>query len=275
MSVFSLHSIRSEEPSTLPFAPKDYARFKFGDDGSAHRFGSQLAQAFIAEKLGVFQDSSKDIVVAAASDYVPSATHALRQHFVAYLNRHLITTDCKPAQKIDIYRQKERGVIECAGTRDQKQPKSTFHIDRERVGGQILIVVDDLRSTQAQEEELNRTFKGPHLPAKVFFVYLAEIADPKVASSVTKSLAFPSVHVKDVEAIAQSRSFVMSSTCVEFVLLLGHVEFCQFIRRQDDGFVQLLLDYAIGGYYHADPRCLENFKFLLWEAKAREFSGSV
>jgi hypothetical protein len=62
----------------------------------------------------------------------------------------------------------------------------------------------------------------------------------------------------------------MNECFVRFILGRDEEYFCKFLRRQDDCFVRLLLDYAIGGRYYEDELYQQNVKFLQWEIRARE-----
>ena len=124
--VFSLHNIVGSDESHFPFSLKDYQRYVFGDDRLAHRLGTDLCRAFIP----TISNPTDDFAVAVLSEKVPTATHRLRNHFVAYLNRHLIANNATPALKIDFHM---AGVN--AKTRDDPQcnRKSAYHIDAERL----------------------------------------------------------------------------------------------------------------------------------------------
>jgi hypothetical protein len=48
-ATYSLHQISND--SNFGFCPDSYSRFKFGDEAVARKFGSALADGFIAEVL--------------------------------------------------------------------------------------------------------------------------------------------------------------------------------------------------------------------------------
>ncbi|KAF2875786.1 PRTase ComF-like protein [Massariosphaeria phaeospora] len=274
LSVYSLHKITSDEPSTLSFSPKEYSRFKFGDDRISHRFGIELAKAFTANVLGLIQDSSTEFSVAVSYEYTPSAAYGLRSHFVSYLNRYLVSHKCNPAHKVDIYRSMSYTVdyaTQDATTRARLMNKARFQIDRERVAGQTIIVLDDMRVTGSHEERIKRMLREANLVNRVFFVYFAEVTNHSISPTIEHRLNSAGVSsFKEIEALAQSGKFCMNNRVVKDVMSREHVEFCQFLRRQDDDFAHLLLDCVIGSRYYDRVEYRENFKFLLWEVKARE-----
>ena len=154
-NVFALHQIPGESEVTFPFNIKDYQRYVFGDDRLAHRFGTDCAKAFIAHGSGPGaaqhttkptgnQNAADEVAVAVLSDYVPTATHSLRNHFVAYLNRHLISSNTGPAIKIDI-----NSVEESSNWRNGPHAGiKIYRIDRKRVGRRTIIILGDIRMIQ-------------------------------------------------------------------------------------------------------------------------------
>lgn len=276
--VFSLFQTAGEENAVFPFPIREYQRYIFGDDKLAHRFGTDLAKALIAHGpgLGVLksetstsnQNSPCGIAVAVLTDYVPTATHSLRDHFVAYLNRYLIATNAKPTLKIDVTRV-ENGVQPRKGV-----PVATtqaYHIDRERLGGRTIIMLSDLRSSSDQEQRIKQSLQILEINNPIVFVYLASLSESTDVATLSPLLEFiVRLSIKDIESIMQSQRFTLNECFVQFLLGRDDVEFCQFLRRQDDCFARLLLDYAIGGRYYEQDIYQQNVKFLLWEVGVRE-----
>ncbi|UPX11922.1 uncharacterized protein EKO05_0002506 [Ascochyta rabiei] len=276
-NVFSLHQSPGGNEVTFPFDLKDYQRYVFGDDRLAHRLGTACAKAFIAHGSGSRaaqpttapasnQSAADDVAVAVVSGYVPTATHSLRNHFVAYLNRHLISTNANPALKIDL------NVVE--GPHGRTGPHAgteNYCLDREQVGNRPIILLSDIRLSQDREHRVRLSLRSQHIDNPLVFVYLAAVTEPTRVCSLSSILSFivtPSL--KDVELLAQTNSFVMNECFVQYILGRDDEEFCRFLRRQDDGFVRLLLDYAIGGRYYDDDMYRANVKFMQWEVGARE-----
>ncbi|KAJ4985158.1 hypothetical protein SVAN01_09385 [Stagonosporopsis vannaccii] len=278
-NVFALHEITGDDEVTFPFNIKDYQRYVFGDDRLAHRFGTDCAKAFIAHGSGSKaaqhttttptsnQSAADDVAVAVLSDYIPTATHSLRTHFVAYLNRHLVSTNANPAIKIDI------NSVEAA-TDERNGPqaeKAIYRVDRERVGRRSIIVLSDIRLSQDRECQIKASLRSAKIDNPLKFVYLASVPEPSKAKSLSPILGFiVSPSLKDVEDIAHGSSFVMNASFVQYILGRDEEQFCRFLRRQDDEFARLLLDYAIGGRYYDSEFYQANVKFLRWEVGTRE-----
>jgi hypothetical protein len=260
--VFSLHNIVGSDEAAFPFSLKDYQRYVFGDDRLAYRLGTDLARAFIP----TISHPTDDFAVAVLSEKVPTATHRLRNHFVAYFNRHLIANNASPALKIDFH---VAGVNAKTRDRPQCNKKSAYHIDVERLENRTLIVLAEIRTSQDREDRIRASFGERGITT--IFAYLASLdgsATSATISSFLSTVVNPST--RDIENIAQANSFVMNECFVQFTLGREYEEFCKFIRRQDDHFVRELLDHAISGHYYNDEDHEHNVKFLLWEIEARE-----
>jgi hypothetical protein len=262
--VFSLHSIVADEELRFPFSLKDYQRYIFGDDRLAHRLGTDLAKAYIP----TLSSPIDDLAVAVLSERVPTATHSLRDHFVAYLNRHLIANNATPALKLDFH---HVGAATAKLARDGPSSASTtiYHIDTHRLQNRTLIVLADIRTGQDREDRIRSSFAVQGITT--VFAYLASLdasATTVALSNFLSSVVSPSI--KDIEAITQGPHFVMNECFVKFIMGRDDVEFCQFIRRQDDHFTRLLLDHAINSHYYDDNEYQDNLRFLLWEVQARE-----
>ncbi|OAL04601.1 hypothetical protein IQ06DRAFT_213117 [Phaeosphaeriaceae sp. SRC1lsM3a] len=272
--VFALHTIPATEGVKFPFSIKDYQRYVFGDDKLANHFGTDLAKAFVVSNptLGITQGptstTANDIAVAVLSGYAPTATHNLRDHFTAYLNRHLISHGGRPARKINI-------AAIANGCEMRREPQAirvdTHHFDTMHLSERTLIMLGDIRMRKDQEDAITQTFRTQEIKNKIIFVYLAafdDFANTAVLSSTLSSIV--GLPLKDVDNIAQSAHFKMTEAFARFVLAREYSEFCRFLRGQDDFFAKLLLDYAIGGGYYEDELYEQNVKFLLWEVDARE-----
>jgi hypothetical protein len=258
--VFSFHRIVGSNDVVFPFSLKDYQHYVFGDDRLAHRFGTDLAKAYI-------QNSSPtdDYAVAVLSESVPTSTHSLRNHFVAYLNRRLIAS---PALKIDFHRE----VVDAKARLDsQTNREDAYHIDAERLVSRHLIVLADIQTSLNREDRIRTSFHEQGITNTMTFAYLVSLDGPATTAALSpflSSVINPSMKV--IESIAQTSNFLMNECFVRFVLGRDYVEFCPFIRRQYDHFARLLLDHAISGHYYDDEDHEQNVEFLLWEVEARE-----
>jgi hypothetical protein len=276
--VFSLHKIAGGYNVKFPFSVRDYQRYVFGDDKLAHHFGTDLAKAFVAHGPGrpaqntdtttSNQGLAENFAVAVLSGYAPTATHRLREHFTAYLNRHLAANNARPARKIDIIGTKDGCAVQLT---PQASGTNAHHVDNAYLGRRTLIILGDVRTCKSQEEAINESLKRLNINNTVIFAYLAMLDDctsPIALSSTLSSIVSPAI--KDIDNIAQSARFIMTEACARYLLGRDYTEFCRFIRVQDDFFARLLVDYAIGGGYHEDELYKHNFKFLLWDVEARE-----
>ncbi|KAF1931064.1 uncharacterized protein M421DRAFT_56457 [Didymella exigua CBS 183.55] len=262
-NVFALHQITGEDEVTFPFNIKDYQRYVFGDDSLAYRFGTDCAKAFIARCSG----AADDFAVAVLPDYVPTATHSLRDHFVAYLNRHLLSTNADPAIKIDISLVEESS----SGQNGSQAGTVIYRLDRKRVGRRTVIVLSDIRLSHDRERQVQKSLCSSNVNNPVVFAYLASVLEPSKAISLSPILGcIISPSLKDVEDIAHGPNFVMNASFVQYIIGKDDQEFCRFLRRQDDGFVRLLLDHTFSGRYYSNELYQANVRFLQWEVGTRE-----
>jgi hypothetical protein len=273
--VFSLHKIDGAYNVKFPFSIRDYQRYVFGDDRLAHHFGTDLAKAFVTHGSGrpahdtnTTTSNQGHFAVAVLSGYAPTATHRLREHFTAVLNRHLVANNARPARKIDITCTKDGCAVKLT---PQASGFVTHHVNGAYLGRRTLLILGDIRTCKSQEDAINNSLKKLRIDNTVVFIYLAALddsTDPAALSSILSTIVSPAI--KDIDSIAQSNRFVMTEAVARFLLGRDYTEFCRFVRVQDDFFARLLVDYAIGGGYHEDELYKHNFKFLLWEVEARE-----
>lgn len=260
--VFALHTISAKEGVKFPFSIKDYQRYVFGDDKLANHFGTDLAKAFIASNhtLGITQGpddtTNNDITVAVLSGYAPPATQHLREHFTAYLNRHLISQHRRPARKINI-------AAVADGRAVRREPQNicvdAHQIDAVHLGNSMLVILGDIRMREDQENSIIESIQKLNNKNKVVFVYLAVFDHLTKAAALSSTLSsIVGLSLKDVDNIAQSPHFKLTEAFARFVLGQEYNDFCRFMRGQDDTFARLLLDYAIGGGYYEDELYEQN-----------------
>jgi hypothetical protein len=276
--VFSLHKIAGSSDVKFPFSVKDYQRYVFGDDKLAHQFGTDLAKAFVARGPGrAAQDTNtttsnqglaEDFAVAVLSGYAPTATHRLREHFTAYLNRSLVANNAAPARKIDIIGTKDGRAVQLT---PQASGTDRHHVDGAYLGSRTLIILGDIRTCKTQEDTITESLKKLSIENTVVFIYLATLDNSTSFAALSSTLSsIVSPPIKDIDNIAQSARFHMTEAFARYLLGRDYTEFCRFVRVQDDFFARLLVDYAIGGGYYEDELYKHNFDFLLWELEARE-----
>lgn len=274
-NVFTLHKIAGGHNVKFPFSINEYQRYVFGDDKLAYRFGTDLAKAFVAHGPGsqntttvTTQSPINHLAIAVLSGYVPTATHSLRNHFTAYLNRRLIASNALPACKIDITGTRDGSTVRAG---PQANMTHAYHIDRAHLQGRTIVVLSDIHTGGSQEGDIVKSVQDLGVENPVVFVYLASLDACSITAAllpILSSVVGPSV--QDVDSIAHSPRFTMNDVFARYLLARDYTEFCRFLRGQDDSFTRLLLDYVIGGGYYEDELYTQNFKFLLWELDWRE-----
>jgi hypothetical protein len=274
--VFSLHTGAGCTNTDFPIPIKDYQRYVFGDGDLAYRFGTDLAKAFIAHGplSGTLQPRSNhndvnDIAVAIVTGTIPTALHSLRKTFVTCLNRHLVSINAQPAVEIDISGEDDKARLERAGP----QPNSTeaYHGDHVRLGSRTLIILGEIRVNHTQEARIETLLRALQIKNTLLFAYLVSLESSSSTSAllpILASIASPSIEV--IETIVRSADFTLNASVVEYLLGMVQVDFCRFLRRQDDRFARSLLRYANCGEFQGHEAYMENYKFLVWEVDARE-----
>src|SRR6185312_16334649 len=101
-NIYSLHKINSD--TVFDFDPGSYSRFKFGDEQQAGIFGNALAEGFIEEVLKNIHIGQQIVVISSPYSFIPTATFAMKNHFVFRLNRWLAENDLPVVQETKVHR---------------------------------------------------------------------------------------------------------------------------------------------------------------------------
>ena len=135
-STYSLHKIH--HPDSFGFSPDAYSRFKFGDDAVAKEFGTSLAEGFIRDHLRYVTLEKQLVVSSSPYSFIPTATFAMKNHFVYRLNRWLADAGYPVVQEAKVHRtityREDYGELDAA-SRLKLIGNDSFHIDREFLQG--------------------------------------------------------------------------------------------------------------------------------------------
>lgn len=277
---FAIYEITTQNDLNFPYPIKEYQRYVFGDDEIAHRYGTDLAKALIAKRLGlrlnpgpIFDNTAcesdfrSDFAVAIITSQIPTATNSLRDHFTTYLTNHLLSTCGVCAIKVDIHR---HGSDQDTSITPTSTRTSGYYMDSASFTSRRLIIISDVRIDRHQESAIRASLESLKISTPPLFVYLAMIKDANSIASILPVLSdIIAPSMKDIEALSRCTDFVMNESFVDFVMGQEYSKFCRLVRLQDDDFTRRLLDYAIIGKYHDDVTSVQNFKFLQWEVSTR------
>lgn len=262
---YSLHKIH--HPEVFGFSPDDYSRFKFGDDAVAKAFGESLAEGFIQDQLRYDMPFHQQLVVISSPyAFIPTATFAMKNHFVYRLNRWLAEEGYPVIQEAKVHRtityKDDYGELNAAD-RLKLIGGDSFYIDKAFTEGKTLIFLDDIRITGSHEKMILRTVQEYELKNDIYLLYFAELANPAIHPNIENQLNYH--HVKsifDLEKIIQSESFLINTRIVKYILNYDFDSFCIFLQNQTENFINLLYNMALGNGYHTIDAYTRNLGFV-------------
>lgn len=247
------------------FEPSDYSRLKYGSKSIARRYGRELANSLLeSEQFATFLPALANpkgvVIYPAPFNFVPTATFALKDYFVARYNELAIPRHgLAPLQEGKIFRSysynEDYGAMSKA-QRDKAISGDDFYIDTEFARGKTLLFLDDIRVTGSHEERichlLARTglVEQPHL-----FLYFAQVAKPQACDpTVENFLNYAAVrNLLSIDHIIKNDEFLFNTRVVKYILCSNLADFTTFIHYQSKTFRHTLLHYAYGNSYHLQP----------------------
>ncbi|RFM34782.1 phosphoribosyltransferase family protein [Chitinophaga silvisoli] len=261
---YSLHKIH--HPDSFGFSPDAYSRFKFGDDTVARAFGTALAEGFIRDRLRYAGLEKQLVVISSPYAFIPTATFAMKNHFVFRLNSWLAEEGYPVIQEAKVHRtityKEDYGELNAA-ERLRLIGNDAFHIDRSFLEGKTLIFLDDIRITGSHEKMILRMVEEYELKNDIYLLYFAELANPAIHPNIENQLNYH--HVKsifDLEKIIQGDSFFINTRIVKYILNYDYDSFCIFLQNQTETFINLLYNMAVGNGYHTIDAYARNLGFI-------------
>lgn len=259
----------------MGFYPEDYSRFKYGSKSIARKFGRELAESFIESEtfqnmFEALNNPNGVIIYPAPYNFIPTATFALKDYFIAAYNEIVIPKyGFKPLIEGKIGRlysyNSDYGAMS-KEERDAAISGDDFYIDVTQAEGKTLIYLDDIRITGSHEERIrhlaNKTGldKQPHV-----YLYFAQLMDPENADpKVENYLNYYAVkNLLDINNIVKNDEFIFNTRVVKYILAAPSQEFEAFIDYQSRTFRNTLLHYTYGNSYHNIEEYKRNIGYLL------------
>ncbi len=272
---FSLHKITSppgQEGSAdysrfhFGFSPQEYSRFKFGDGAVAKTYGRELAEGFIVSHLSKQPISRQLVVVSSPYSFIPTATFAMKDHFVFRLNRWLADQGLPVVQETKVHRtvtyKEDYGELNAA-QRIQLIGADSFHIDRSFLEGKTVLFLDDIRITGGHERMILKMVEEYNLQSPVYLLYFAELVSPEVHPSIENYLNYHAVKsIFDLKPLIGSPHFLLNTRATKFMLHYDADAFRIFIDNQTPAFLEYLYDMALGNGYHTIEAYQRNLDYL-------------
>ncbi len=251
LSTYTLHAI--SDTQNIGFCADDYSRFKFGDEAVAKTFGTDLANGFI-EKLKVDQIHQQIVVISSPYSFIPTATFAMKNHFVFQLNQWLADHNFPVVQEAKVYRtvtyKEDYGELN-AEERINLISKDSFHIDKAFIDGKTLLFLDDIKITGSHERMILKMVKDYELENEIHMLYFAELTNKNIHPNFENYLNYHQVKsIFDLDQIINSNHFCINTRLVKYLLNYEHSSFCIFLQTQTDAFITHLYNMALGNSYH-------------------------
>lgn len=261
---YSLNKITNTE--RFGFCSREYSRFKFGDEAIAKSFGEQLAKGFIDNYLGLMPVKEQIVVISSPYSFIPTATFAMKNHFVFQLNRWLVENGLPVVQETKVHRtityKEDYGELN-AEQRISLISNDSFHIDKYFLENKTLIFLDDIRITGSHERMIVGMIKQYKLENRVIMLYFAELTNHSIHPSIENQLNYSYVKsIFDLNDIIRTGKFFINTRIVKYVLNYEFSGFRIFIQEQSDEFVNLLYNMAIGNGYHNIEAYSQNLDYI-------------
>lgn len=261
---YSLHKISDAE--NFGFSPDDYSRFKFGDSAVARDFGKALADGFIENFLTENMIADQIVVISSPYCFIPTATYAMKDHFLYRLNRWLVDNGGHAVQEAKVHRtityKEDYGALS-AEERMTLIGNDSFHIDRDFIAGKTLIFLDDIKITGSHERMILKMVKEYDLKNQIHMLYFAELVNNDIHPNIENFLNYYSVKsIFDLDDIIKSDAFCINTRIVKYILNFDFESFSIFIERQGDEFINQLYDLSLGNSYHTIESYSRNLNFI-------------
>ncbi|WP_426582375.1 phosphoribosyltransferase family protein [Mucilaginibacter sp. R-33] len=263
-ATYSLHHINSA--THFGFDADDYSRFKFGDGKVSRYFGTDLADGFIAEHLSRQPIKKQIVVISSPYSFIPTATFAMKNHFVCRLNRWLANHGYPVVQETKVHRtityKEDYGELD-AEQRINLIGNDSFHIDKDFLKDKTLFFLDDIKITGSHERMIMKMVDEYGLQNDIYMLYFAELVNKNIHPNIENYLNYH--HVKNIyhlNDIIKGSKFCINTRIVKYILNYDHESFCIFIQDQDSNFINLLYDMALGNGYHTIEAYAPNLNFI-------------
>lgn len=261
---YALHQITNTDE--FGFDPDDYSRFKFGDDLVAKEFGEQLAEGFISACLENNFIEEQMVVISSPYSFIPTATFAMKNHFIHQLNRWLAEKGGLVVQEAKVHRtvtyKEDYGEL-CAEERLKLIGNDSFHIDKHFLEGKTLLFLDDIRITGSHERMILKMAGEYALTNDIHMLYFAELINKDIHPNVENMLNYHQVKsVFDLNDIIKGGFFSFNTRIVKYILNCDFSSFSIFMKDQTEDFINMLYNLSLGNGYHTIEAYAENLKFI-------------
>lgn len=271
---YALHQIHHTE--VFGFDPDAYSRFKFGDSLVAKEFGEQLADGFIS---GYLQDNFIDnqiVVISSPYSFIPTATFAMKDHFIHHLNRWLVDNGGMVVQEAKVHRtityKEDYGALS-AEERMSLIGNDSFHIDKHFLDHKTLLFLDDIRITGSHERMILKMVDEYGMKNDIHLLYFAELANKEIHPNVENLLNYHQVKsIFDLDGIIKGGSFCFNTRIVKYILNSDFNSFSIFIHNQTEEFINMLYNLSLGNGYHTIDAYAVNLNYIKNQINTKKYN---
>ncbi|GAB3932200.1 phosphoribosyltransferase family protein [Mucilaginibacter myungsuensis] len=261
---YSLHKIHTA--FDFAFDAGEYSRFKFGDGNIAADFGTSLAEGFISDVLTKTAVDQQIVVISSPYSFIPTATYAMKDHFVFRLNRWLAEHHLPVVQETKVHRtityKEDYGALS-AEQRMQLIGNDSFHIDAAFLKDKVLIFLDDIKITGSHERMISKMIGQYGLDNDIYMLYFAELANTDIHPNIENYLNYHDVNsIFDLDDIINGGDFRVNTRLVKYILNYDHEPFCLFIQSKQRWFINQLYNMALGNSYHTMEAYAPNLNYI-------------
>ena len=263
-ATYSLHHINSA--THFGFDADDYSRFKFGDGEVSRYFGTDLADGFISEILTKQPIEKQIVVISSPYSFIPTATFAMKNHFVCRLNRWLAHHGYPVVQETKVHRtityKEDYGELD-AEQRINLIGNDSFHIDKDFLKDKTLLFLDDIKITGSHERMIMKMVDAYGLHNDIYMLYFAELVNNNIHPNIENYLNYHQVtSIFDLHKIINDSSFCINTRLVKYILNYEHDKFRVFIEDQSVAFLEKMYNNALGNGYHTIEAYQQNLGFI-------------
>lgn len=271
MRTLSVYDIT--EAVDIPFSKSQYSLFKFGSKSIAHTFGKQLFHKFkdylFTTYGAVYLHKVPQIVVCSAPyNHIPTATGAMKDYFVKYLNEHLAAMGVPVVQETKVHRDTTYREDYGSMSKDRRMElirRDTFHIDMDFIYKKLVLFIDDIYVTGTHQHMMEKMMSIAHETnrCEYMFLYFAKLTNPHTCPTIENELNYAKVDsLSDVWDIIEQDDFLFNTRVVKYILNAGTEEAEKFLSSQKRGFLDTLYHLAIGNSYHLIPEYEKNLSIV-------------
>lgn len=275
----SVHQIQDAE--NLPFSKKEYSLFKFGSKSIARRYGLELFTAFTHYFVDSKYDKDDTQIVVCSSPYnhIPTATNAMKDYFVEYLNTWLVHKGYPVVQQTKIHRYTSYTDDYGALSAEQRRALiggDQFHVDIDFLEDKLVLLLDDIRITGTHEKmivEMLRRYMPNAYKEEIeeyctpWFLYYAVLSNDQIDPSIENVLNYASIKgLLSVMNMIMVNDFIFNTRVIKYMLSYDNLEFTIAVENwkvwKGLPMLENLYHLAIGNSYHLVPEYKENLEVL-------------